>query len=961
MPQQPDINAMIDQAAAQAKAPAASVDDMIDATAKQGTPAQSDDIEKQIDAVSPKAAAPAAPTPNKGGIIPNLEAGFTEFGRMLGNLSPLPHFRDPGAGAPNPLRLRTPEDTTATTLPEYMARGAGSMPVAPVAGAVAGAGQLAGESAAPKGWGGVGGVLGSLVGAGLGGAAFDAALAKMPAMSTGARAVDAVKSHADMPSDQLQAAVTAPTQPAFPGDKPTLAQKIPDPGIALGEEAYRKTIPEPFITSNVAQNVARRDALQTVEPPRTASPQDVADLFRSQLDAVHQAGVAAVRGAASTIDPEAVRSDMPMDEAAQAAQDAILQRSASLGGNDTSALDEATAQQLRGVRARTAVQEAASAAKAREGQLWDTVRKSGLVQFDGTAIGEAARFLIGEVTPREGQPQTTAALSSQDGPVVNTLASWKGPVDLDTFMLQRSDISSRINQAQQAGDRQAVRRLEILKGAIDNALESGIVTKAAEQDKAVAAGQLDPSDTMAANLARDVEQWRAARASGQLSQTGLADSAGNDRGAPGTRQNAVPGDNGAAAQEQPSGHGSGKTEGDTGLAPGNEPLDPAAIYAAARQATREYHTLYGDKTPTGAVLKRGPFQGGHATPDSGVLPLYFKPGAAGAEAIQNLVSVVGQEKAESLVRDQAAASLRYAAEKNGKLDVPRWQKWMRDYDAALSPFPDMRAQFAKPAEAQAALDRAIADHSGATKAFEKSAAGDWLKADPDKAAKALFEGTKRASRADQIVKAIGGDKAATEGLRRAVWTEFMRRAVPGLESAEPSETRFRPQIFQDVLRDNRAVLQKVLKPEQLATLEGIGASLARDQRVLSMVRERVGSNTARDSRLIARLEGRTSILGMALDGALDMGATALGAAMEGLPGGVVGHFAVKSLAKIGTALRQAGIQSRNNLIARMYADPEFARTMFEKYAPGTIRMTADRISRALLPTATYNKRQSGAP
>jgi hypothetical protein len=413
------------------------------------------------------------------------------------------------------------------------------------------------------------------------------------------------------------------------------------------------------------------------------------------------------------------------------------------------------------------------------------------------------------------------------------------------------------------------------------------------------------------------------------------------------------------------------------VAPGEGQVSPeqaAENYAEARGATRDYHSVYGDKTPTGQALKRGPFGSGYATQDSGVIPLYLKPGAQGAESIRNLVAAVGPQQAEAVIRDQAAASLMHAASRDGRIIVPRWRQWMDRYGGSLSAFPDLQRRFGQVAAAQAELDRAAEDyanrtavhyralegalgtaakqHEGFVSAFQKSALGDWLRADPDKAAAALFQGNDRVARAGQLAGALRNpwNAAPMEGLRRAVWDEFMHRVVPGYDQAAPpeaSEMRFKPQRFQDVFRDNRAMLAKVLDPEQMHTLQGITDSLARDQLVMDRVRERVGSNTARDTRLRQILEGRPSIWGLALSGGLDAATTAAAAAAKGTGAAVTAHVGMRALAKIAGALRQAGIGAKNEMAARMYADPEFARLMFERYSPGGIRGLADRVTKAL--------------
>ena len=405
-------------------------------------------------------------------------------------------------------------------------------------------------------------------------------------------------------------------------------------------------------------------------PPTTASAQDVADKFRTDLDAIHQAATASIKGAVAHFAPDAVPPEATVDAATQAAQDAIRQRTAALGGNDVGT-DSTTAAQMRGQRAREVIEQIAGAANTRLGNLWDIVRQHGLTQFDDDGIGEAARNLPAEIAPREGQPKTTLGFGRFDGPIVDTLADWKGPIDLDVLRGQQSDISSKINEAAVAGDRQAVRRLEILKGAVDDALDHGIVSKVQEQNQDVAAGKISPADTMEAQLASNADKLRDVAISGERPAAAVADSGQGAANALGMGSVALPGAGGTASAAAP---GRGNAAWDQGLAgtAGVSPESAVQAYADARAATREYHSVYGDKTPTGAILKKGPFGGGHAVQDSTVLGQYFMPGDKGAEPVQNLVAAVGKDKAREIIGDQAAASLRFVAAPTGRLGRPRF-------------------------------------------------------------------------------------------------------------------------------------------------------------------------------------------------------------------------------------------------------------------------------------------------
>lgn len=158
------------------------------------------------------------------------------------------------------------------------------------------------------------------------------------------------------------------------------------------------------------------------------------------------------------------------------------------------------------------------------------------------------------------------------------------------------------------------------------------------------------------------------------------------------------------------------------------PVEPAAPgttterYGAARADWRDYRSTFGDKTPAGRVLARGPFGGGHAVADEHVAAQFFNRGKNAAGDVQNFIDTVGSlAEARDALADYAAADLRAKAAPDGTVNVPRWRKWIADHGAALDAL-GLRDKFSSPAAAaerqakvraqRAALDRQFAEALG---------------------------------------------------------------------------------------------------------------------------------------------------------------------------------------------------------------------------------------------------------
>ena len=121
---------------------------------------------------------------------------------------------------------------------------------------------------------------------------------------------------------------------------------------------------------------------------------------------------------------------------------------------------------------------------------------------------------------------------------------------------------------------------------------------------------------------------------------------------------------------------------------------------------------------------------------------------------------------------------RFAARaiKDGKVNPGSAGTWIGHYGPVLDAIPGLRARFADAATAQRAYTERVARNQGLLSDFDKSAAGRFLNADPDRALDNLFGRKDAAQEAGRLMQAAA-DRDAQDGLRRGVVDLMQRKFV----------------------------------------------------------------------------------------------------------------------------------------------------------------------------------------
>jgi len=332
---------------------------------------------------------------------------------------------------------------------------------------------------------------------------------------------------------------------------------------------------------------------------------------------------------------------------------------------------------------------------------------------------------------------------------------------------------------------------------------------------------------------------------------------------------------------------------------------------------------------TGATLASAGGPGRYKVLDSQVGDKFFRPGPAGHEGMQSYMNAVGSDAAAvGVMRDHIVSSLkREAMTAQGTIDPRKFAGWRKKYQDALREFPDLERQFANASTATETAARSAADTSTAVSNFQTGLTKQLLKlgneADVVKTVGTVFGKTDAARQMRNLFNQVKADPDAVNGLRRSIVDYIKQRFISTTEEGFSGVDKMNPGGFQKFVRDNRTALRQALDDKQIAALELLAADLHRDARNVSgalipgrSATGQLGGEEARQGKsIISTILKTGATLGIG-------GAGGLGLASMGVPGAVAGAGAVINAAII-HHMRMAGIENIDKLLTRAMLEPEF--------------------------------------
>lgn len=292
-------------------------------------------------------------------------------------------------------------------------------------------------------------------------------------------------------------------------------------------------------------------------------------------------------------------------------------------------------------------------------------------------------------------------------------------------------------------------------------------------------------------------------------------------------------------------------------APGELPENFSPDDQAAIQSANRDYAIYKDRFRSGAVgdvLASGGTPGTFKVSDAATPGRLWRPGAAGADAVNSVVRAAGSpEEAIRVLGDGPALSLRDAAVRDGQISETGYNKWMRDHAPALAVLPDLRARFGTIEAATRTAEEAATRARQQLDAYQDSAARFYLGktdagATPTTAIQKLMTSENPAAAATDLMGQVGTHQAAIDGVRRNVMEWAMQRARTSAEAGTSGTTDLSHAAMDKMIHDPkiRAAMEAILTPDQMARFRGVANDLRIANRAITAARIPGSPGTAAD-------------------------------------------------------------------------------------------------------------------
>jgi hypothetical protein len=801
-------------------------------------------------------------------------------------------------------------------------------------GGISGAGATAAMEATPDQYDTLAGLGGGLAAGGVG-----ALLAGIPTLAKagGRMAMDAASplyqagrerlaagKLADSATDPfaLRGLLSEPAEDMVAGSKPTTFQLTGDMGIGGLERGIQTKRPEAFQQRRVDQNSARLSALEGLQAD--GSPEKVADAARQIVQAVTDRAQAAY-------DDVVTRSTAAAEAATATGQRGIAQATERMGLL-SGGMGEGVGARASGEAMRGSIEEARAAAKATERALWQAVDPDGSLALPAGNTRQEAAKLLSEL-PKSAKPP-----SGEEAAIFGAVNEYGETIPFSELTALQSRIKTEMRAEKLAnGESPAWRRLSMLSKATDADIESAVAGRLQEDVQAVARGELSFEETIAAKLQQDL----AGSFDERQAVTGYSGGPSGSFDATRGGASAVSGSGGAAGK---TGRRPGLVESDTGLSQGLvEPnFDPGARdrLTAARTATRERAETFDNKT-LGPFRRRPSFTAPYDMAAETVPAKVFFGRPESARAIDQYRRAVGQEAADQQIQQYAVSRLRLAAfNADGSINLNKLEGWRRSHADSLAKLPALRQQV----DELAVSARSVADRSDAAARLGKEAskASQAEIAEAARRQRRMTEAAQRsrlgkvmnADSGEEVVRQVGsifgrpdagremlklnlaarGNPEAREGLRRAVVDHILNKFVGNAEAGASGQNLIKGDQFQTFVKNNVGAIRSAgFNDQEIRAIQAIASDLQRSNRSISAMRIPSGSNTAQDILAAAQSDTATSILSRLV------GAYATGGNIVSIVGG-----------KVASALREAGFQTVDDILADALLNPERARLLLQK-------------------------------
>lgn len=356
-----------------------------------------------------------------------------------------------------------------------------------------------------------------------------------------------------------------------------------------------------------------------------------------------------------------------------------------------------------------------------------------------------------------------------------------------------------------------------------------------------------------------------------------------------------------------------------------------ASHSDAMRAFPELAQRFASAARASEALNRfAPFRADMAP--SQVPEMFFHAGPSGGEGVANLRRLVGDDRANSILQDYAAAKLKATATNptDGTLDPGKIATFQKAHAEALKAFPQLNARFSTAAKAQQTVDAVAKARKAALDTYQAGAIGKVMNAAPEDVTKhigAIFGSRDAGAQMGQLAREAASDKtgAAMAGLRKGIADFINSKFISNTEAGTSGANLVKSDAFQTFMNQSRPALAKVFKPDEIASMDAIAADLHRANRSITAVKLPGGSNTTQDTAALAKASHgkQEPLLREIVEGAVT-GHVGLG------PIGAVAGAGAAIGKHIAGAMRSAGYAKVDDLVKDALLNPALAKALLMK-------------------------------
>lgn len=800
-------------------------------------------------------------------------------------------------------------------------QGFGGLAKNAVAGGAAGVGAEAAMEAAPDKLKPLAAVVG-----GLAGGASGAAAAETPAMvraggrvaadfaaplTAGGRerlAGQQLREGATNPETAINAVDELPGE-LVPGSKPTTFQQTGDMGLGAMERGASAKNPEAFMTRRADQNAARTDAIEGIQA--TGAPEAVASKVRRLIEDID------------------ARTTSEVDAATAAAK------------KSADDLGPGATPEVAGASMREGLETARAGAKQRERELWNAVDPDGTLALSAERTTNGAKRILAEV------PKASKPVEGEEAAIFAAVGKLPEVAPFSELTALQSRIKTEMRAERIAnGESPAYRRLTQLNHAVQDDLENAIAAKVNEDRQAVEAGQLTLEQTAEARIKQWEADWRGR-------QAGADDTAGVVANG-GGRAAAVPGARGAARE---TGNGLGDSAGDPRLSGDGlaSDFDASALdrLKSARAATKSRVETF-DNGTLAPIRARPGTTSPYDMPASAVAGRIFAPGPKSFDAIKTYRAAVGDGPALKALTEYAIDRLKRAAmREDGTLDPAKVAAWRKAHSDALRAVPELDAKLADAGKASEAVAAAETTRRAALDEAQAGALGKLMGVnDPEDVTRAIgsiFGRKDAVAEMRRLAKAVEGDPAAQEGLRKAIADHMVDKFISNTEAGTSGLGVIKSDQLQTFVAQNKAALKAAgFSDAEISSMEALAADLQRANRSAASLKLPGGSNTTQDV-----LATKASDSGASIFVKILLASAGAGAGVASVGGFIPGLAAVVGAGIVG-ALRQRGLKRVDDIVREALLDPALAKQLMVKARPKAAESSGATLGNRINRSALYS-------